>query len=405
MKEKDLPAGWRLLKLRDAVTKVGSGITPKGGKESYLTEGIPLIRSQNVLDGILNISDVAFISEEQHKQMSGSAVKPADVLLNITGASIGRSCVVPDRIGEANVNQHVCIIRPTSLISPHYLNLVLCSNYGKQLIDSYQAGGGRQGLNFEQIKAFPIPTPPLVQQKQIANSITIWDEAIALQTRQLQQLRRRAGGLRQDLLLEKRRLAGFSKPWQEVKIGSLVKEVKRPVAWDDDEEYALISIRRRSGGAFLRERLFGHQILTKNLRTARAGDFLISKMQVVHGASGLVPAELDGMKVSGSYVALVSRNPATFDINFLDCLSKLSWFYHLCYVCSYGVHIEKMTFDLNDFLDQTIRVPELAEQRAIAEVLNTAEAEIHLTERKLDALRAQKRGLLQQLLTGEILLS
>ena len=103
--------GGEFVKLGDICQKIGSGSTPKGGREVYLDSGIPIIRSQNVLNGILDMKDVAYISKEQHQKMKGTWVHPNDILLNITGASIGRSCVVPEDIQTANVNQHVCIIR------------------------------------------------------------------------------------------------------------------------------------------------------------------------------------------------------------------------------------------------------------------------------------------------------
>ena len=139
--------------LGNVASKVGSGITPKGGSESYLAVGIPLIRSQNVLTGVLDLEDVAFISEEQHNKMNATQLKAGDVLLNITGASIGRSCIVPADFVEGNVNQHVCIIRPTEQLNSIFLSAFLNSELGQRQIDAFQAGGNRQGLNFAQIRS------------------------------------------------------------------------------------------------------------------------------------------------------------------------------------------------------------------------------------------------------------
>jgi type I restriction enzyme S subunit len=175
-----LPEDWEVLCLDSIASKVGSGITPRGGREVYLDEGIPFIRSQNVLVGRLDFSDIAFISEEQHEEMSNTKLQPFDVLLNITGASIGRCCIVPDSIHEGNVNQHVCIIRSNGRINPYFLMLLLNSDIGQKQIWQFQAGGNRQGLNFEQIRGFALPLPPLPEQRRIAEIISTWDEAIAL---------------------------------------------------------------------------------------------------------------------------------------------------------------------------------------------------------------------------------
>jgi type I restriction enzyme S subunit len=190
--------------------------------------------------------------------------------------------------------------------------------------------------------------------------------------------------------------------WKKYTYKQLLKEVKRPIEWDDEEKYDLISVRRRSGGLFHRDSLFGHQIKTKNLRTAKEGDFLISKMQIVHGASGLTTKEFDGMKISGSYIALVSRDSNLLDIEYMNWLSKTPWFYHQTYISSYGVHIEKMTFDFKSFLKQSISLPSLGNQKDTVQKLNLFDKEIKLLNAKAMLLKEQKKGLMQQLLTGKI---
>jgi type I restriction enzyme S subunit len=184
--------------------------------------------------------------------------------------------------------------------------------------------------------------------------------------------------------------------------GQVLKVVKRPVQWDDEMLYDLISVRRRSGGLFHRDSLFGHQIKTKNLRTANEGDFLISKMQIVHGASGLTTREFDGMKVSGSYISVVSAAPDILDIEYLNLISKTSKFYHQTYISSYGVHIEKMTFDFKTFMKKKVILPTIEKQREVVKIFTAADREIALLEAELDALREQKRGLMQRLLTGRV---
>ncbi|WP_193362909.1 restriction endonuclease subunit S, partial [Brumicola pallidula] len=148
-----VPKEWETSKLGNYAIKIGSGITPKGGSSSYKLAGIPLIRSQNVHWGKLDLSDVAFIDDKQHLKMAGSSLQQNDALLNITGASIGRVAIFESN-NEANVNQHVCIIRTKNSLFPVYLKYFLLSHNGQKQIERFQAGGNRQGLNFEQIKSF-----------------------------------------------------------------------------------------------------------------------------------------------------------------------------------------------------------------------------------------------------------
>lgn len=161
-----VPEDWNIIKLRYLNEKVGSGITPRGGAEVYVEEGITFIRSQNVHFDGLKLDDVVKIEPEIHESMKGSRVQIYDVLLNITGASIGRCCVV-DIDEEMNVNQHVCIVRPNNKITPHFLNLVLQSFVGQTQIRLGITGGNREGLNFEAIKDFLIIVPNIESQKEI----------------------------------------------------------------------------------------------------------------------------------------------------------------------------------------------------------------------------------------------
>ena len=165
----EIPVGWKIKKLKYGVSKVGSGVTPSGGASTYQLSGIPLLRSQNIhVDGI-KMDDVAYIDEKLHDSMCNSKVQAGDVLLNITGASIGRCFYADENLGEANVNQHVCIIRPDDKIKTSYLYFILRSDLGEAQINIEQTGSGREGLNFEALKNFVIPYFSVEEQTAIVN--------------------------------------------------------------------------------------------------------------------------------------------------------------------------------------------------------------------------------------------
>ena len=208
----------------------------------------------------------------------------------------------------------------------------------------------------------------------------------------------------QRLLTGKTRFPEFEgKPWEEISIGELLSEVKRYVDWDDSERYNLLSLRRRSGGPFARDSLLGSEIKTKTLKTVHTNDFLIAKMQVTHGALGMVTSDFDGWKVSNSYICLVPQDPDNFDIRFFNYLSKMPFIWHLAYVSSYGVAIEKMTFVMKDFFKKRILIPPTkAEGVAIADCLDASSHELDFEKEKLDHLQQQKKALMQQLLTGKV---
>ncbi|NLR59386.1 restriction endonuclease subunit S [Chitinophaga polysaccharea] len=166
-----VPEHWEIKKIKYITSKIGSGVTPKGGATVYLDEGIPLLRSQNIHFDGLRLEDVAFISEETHNEMSNSKVRAGDVLLNITGASIGRCYFYEGQLGEANVNQHVCILRPNRKVHTKYLYLLMTSTIGQSQIDLNQVGGGREGLTFDSLKSFTVSLPPISEQMEIINVV------------------------------------------------------------------------------------------------------------------------------------------------------------------------------------------------------------------------------------------
>ena len=134
----------------------------------------------------------------------------------------------------------------------------------------------------------------------------------------------------------------------------------------------------------------------------KKGDFLISKMQILHGASSIVKQEFENFYVSGSYIILNVRDPKKLSPDYLDFYSKQKIFYHQTYISSYGVHIEKMTFDFKTFLKMNMMIPSIEEQNAIVKVLETADKELQLEKQKLANLQQQKKALMQQLLTGKV---
>ena len=163
----EIPEYWNNTILRYYVNKVGSGVTPRGGREVYVDEGVIFIRSQNVHFEGLKLEDISRITIDTHNGMNGSKVSYNDLLLNITGGSIGRCCVVLNE-DEMNVNQHVCIIRTKKdKLSPFFLNYFIRSKVGQTQVDYYQTGGNREGLTGENIKNFKISFPMIQEQQEI----------------------------------------------------------------------------------------------------------------------------------------------------------------------------------------------------------------------------------------------
>lgn len=164
----EVPAHWRMTKVKFISSRISSGKTPLGGSEVYVEQGVTFLRSQNVYDEGLRLEDVVYITEEVDEGMTSSRVFPGDILLNITGASIGRSCVVPESFNPANVNQHVCVIRLVEQKQVNYVGWFFKSFQIKAQIDNVQSGAAREGLNFQQIGDMNVPIPSIAEQHNIA---------------------------------------------------------------------------------------------------------------------------------------------------------------------------------------------------------------------------------------------
>ena len=149
------------------LSKIGSGKTPRGGAEVYVDNGVLFIRSQNVHSGGLHLDDTVRIPLSVDSEMLGTRVRPYDILLNITGASLGRASLVPIDLEPSNVNQHVCIMRPIrKAIVPAFLHYAVISDFVQSQIFSSENGVSREGLNFEQVANMLVPYPKSLRLQQ-----------------------------------------------------------------------------------------------------------------------------------------------------------------------------------------------------------------------------------------------
>ena len=204
-----IPQEWECLSIKDIAERLRSGVTPKGGSDVYEKEGILLIRSQNVYSYGFKLDDVAYINEEINNRMLGSQLKEFDVLLNITGASIGRATYVPEGFPRANVNQHVCAIRlkKADVNNAIFLSSYLNSIYGQNQIYQNIAGSNREGINYTQIKEINVPFfNNDFELEKFSEMVIKSNERINSEMKKLTKLQYLKTGLMQDLLTGKVRV-------------------------------------------------------------------------------------------------------------------------------------------------------------------------------------------------------
>lgn len=187
--------------------------------------------------------------------------------------------------------------------------------------------------------------------------------------------------------------------WIETTFADVLQVVERRAQIHDDTEYQLVTAKRNRGGIVPRAKLFGRDILTKTQFFIRTGDFLISKRQIIHGACGVVPPDLDDALVSNEYATLRVKDGLLLD--FLNYFCHTVYFQQTCFQASVGVDVEKMIFNLWDWLKYEVHLPSPSEQQRIVDILGTWDRTIALTEQRIEAARKRKKALLQQLLSGQ----
>ena len=381
---------WKKHTIGELAIKVGSGVTPKGGETVYKKEGHPFVRSQNVGLGILLLEDIAYIDDTTHVRQNNTELQIDDVLLNITGASIGRCAVVNEQIAGGNVNQHVCIIRTKdNLVSPFLCNFLL-SNYGQKQIDSFQAGGNRQGLNFEQIKSIKIGIPCLKEQSKIAKTLQLLDERIATQNKIIEDLK-----LLRDAIIEEhykkteKQIVSVADLGQPFNVGSLSKE-------DLSETGHLCIIYGElftTYGATINV-VESHTHKFHGMTLSRKGDLLFPSSTTVDAVSLIAPSviNVDGVVLGGDMFGIHISS----DFN----PQYLSYFFNLIarnQLAKYAKGSTIIHLHYKEIEKAKLLLPSLEEQNRMATCMAAFDERITIENTIQKSLMIQKQYLLRQM--------
>lgn len=398
-----LPEDWEVATIGDRAVKVGSGVTPTGGSRVYKTHGRHFLRSQNVGWGKLLLDDVSFIDDDIHARFPDTELQPGDVLLNITGASIGRSAVADDRVSGGNVNQHVCLIRTDSTrLIPAYLNLFLLSRPGQRQIDSFQAGGNRQGLNFGQVRSINVPVPSKSEQAAIAGALSDVDGLIGALDRLIAKKRDLKQAAMQQLLTGRTRLPGFKGKWESAALRQLIAipvsdgPHMTPVFLSEGVPFLSVNNLVDGKVSINGLRHVSHEDHLEFARKCRPvrGDILLGKAASV-GLVALVDFEWEFNVWSPIAVIRVNSQhvPAFFYYGLQEraVISQVKLFTNSSSQGNIGMgDIESLIFSF----------PTRDEQAAIVQVLSDMDAEISALESRREKTRLLKQAMMQALLTG-----
>lgn len=401
------------IRLADVTTKIGSGITPRGGSAVYKTAGKPFIRSQNIGWGDLRLDDMAYIDEATHSTFPATEIRAGDVLLNITGASIGRSAVATPALDGGNVNQHVCEIRlKPGRMDPRFVNAYLLSQSGQCQIDMFQAGGNRQGLNFQQVGSIQVPDLPIEQQRAIGAASQNADDLISTLERLIAKKQAIKQGMMQQLLTGRTRLPGFTEPWSEVSIYELANNQRslfNDGDWVESEHITTAGNRLIQTGNIGVGRLLDHGIkryvsdesfTALNCKEVVPGDILICRLAEPAGRACVVTSIGERRMLTSVDVSIYRPDPGITDRRFLvSAFSTARWFHEVSERCGGSTRTRIARSELGRI---RISIPCLEEQARIADTLADGGSELDVLDARLAKARAIKAGMMQQLLTGRM---
>ena len=371
---------WEKCTIGELTIKVGSGVTPRGGEAVYKTEGHPFVRSQNVGLGQLLLDDIAYIDEDTHQRQKNTELQLDDVLLNITGASIGRSAIATKEIAGGNVNQHVCIIRTQDNLISSFLCNFLLSSYGQKQIDSFQAGGNRQGLNFEQIKSIKIAIPTVNEQYKIAQLLQLVEGRIATQNKIIDKLQSLISGLNDFLHLQ---VGGLSTSFEE--LGTSYSGLSGKSGDDFGKGKPYITYLNIYSNSIVNEEQVDYVVIGDNEKqnTLLYGDLLFtlsSETPDEVGIGAVYLGESDKYYLNSFCFGLHMTATNKVYSPYLAYLVSNSVFRKFIYPLAQGS--TRFNLQKNDFMKKKFSLPTFENQKEIARTLNALSSKLE-TERKL----------------------
>ena len=410
-----IPEDWEVKRLGELCEKIGSGSTPRGGNEVYKDKGISLIRSQNVLDFDFSYDGLAFIDDIQASLLKNVTVLSNDILINITGDSVARVCMVPESVLPARVNQHVSILRTTEkfLLSKFLKYYLLNPVFKNHLLILANSGGTRNALTKDILENLKILLPPLAEQKKIAKILSTWDEAIEKLNSYIEAKKKLKKALMQRLLTGKQRFKEFivKEGYKKTELGWI------PEDWEVKRLGDVVDC--QSGGTPSRA---SNELWNGSIPWMKIEDMTKANKYLFKTSENITE---EGLKASSARLFLqetvflamyasvgkvcISKIPVT-------CNQAILGFYQssnldMEYLYYYLLFIEKLwqrniqtgsqpNLNKNIVIGLQIFYPPLVEQKKIAEILSKADEEIDLLNQELEKLKTQKKGLMQKLLTG-----
>lgn len=392
-----IPSDWKICELSE-VAHVQTGIA-KGKNYVNETVTLPYLRVANVQDGFIDLTEIKTIQVAK-SEVKRYCVRPGDVLLTEGGDfdKLGRGHVWEGQIDPCVHQNHIFVVRANpEILRPEFLAALTSSPYGRRyFLSCAKQTTNLASINSTQLKAFPILLPPIWEQDKITQIIGCWNKAIEHTEKLISAKTRLKRGLMQQLLTGKKRFEEFkNQVWKRVKLGEVFQE-RSDSNFPNLELLAITSSNGVVKRSSLEKRDTSNPDKSIYLRIL-PGDIGYNTMRMWQGVSGL--SQFEGI-VSPAYTVCIPSDE--IDGKFASHMFKHEPIIHLFRRYSQGLVDDTLSLKFKAFAQIKISLPPVEEQRRIAEVLGACDREIDLLRKQLDALRRQKRGLMQKLLTGRI---
>lgn len=386
---------WKPVNLGEICRKIGSGATPTGGSNVYQEAGIPLIRSQNVLDFCFSKDGLAFINDDQAYELRNVTVEEKDVLLNITGDSVARCCVVPKPLTPARVNQHVAIIRPIPEKASHLFIFYLLQQIKEELLMKSEIGATRRALTKSMLENLEIELPPLPEQKAIAAVLSSLDDKIDLLHRQNKTLEAMAETLFRQWFVEE-----AQEDWEDGTIADLIefnpsrKLIKGSIA-PYLEMAVLSNTTFNPDGWYDREFSSGTKFIN--------GDTLLARITpcLENGKSAYVTFLQDGQVAWGSTEYIVMRPKGNLHPFFAYTLARSSDFRDYAEGCLAGSS-GRQRVDVDHLKNYGIKIPPEETIEGFNAFAESIVPKLHSNAQQIRTLETLRDTLLPKLMSGEV---
>ncbi|BAP62890.1 restriction endonuclease subunit S [Methanococcus maripaludis] len=402
-----IPKDWDVIeieKTRDPKDRYSFTGGPFGSdlkSEHYAEEGVRVLQLQNIGDGVFLDDYRIYTSESKADELISCNIYPGEIIISKMAEPLARACIIPDFDNRYLMcSDGIRLKVDVTKYDRNYIFYTINSSNFRNNAIKHGNGTTRLRIGLSELKNLQIPLPPLPEQQKIAEILSTWDIQIENLENLISKKIETKKGLMQNLLTGKVRFPGFEDEWKEVKLGDILNEFSEKT--HENNQHMILSVTKT--GIIPQSEQFNKQVASSDnagYKILRYGNLVFSSMNLWMGSLDILRTYEIGI-VSPAYKTF-KINYSLVDIDFIQDFLKskhMIWIYNIN--SEQGASIVRRNLDLDGLLSTKIMLPELREQQKIGKMLSTQDKEIDLLKQKLELVKTQKKGLMQNLLTGKI---